>query len=198
MASVSGKGERNAVGVTGQVLTLRSVEKVAKLPLSKRLQQSRLALEGQASCWYHALLLLSFATSTANFRSIADDRRTQQTGISLCSIVLANDLLLFPMRRRLFDQRNLGLLQTTWRCKAAGKRRACCKNAYMKLPPGHVPGISFIKSSSRGGFGEKLLKQLGWKEGQGLGAEGQGISSFIKVHKKEDASGVRQLRCLAA
>ena len=59
----------------------------------------------------------------------------------------------------------------------------------MKLPPGYVPG-SAHKATAYGGIGEKLLKQFGWKEGQGLGAEGTGITSALKVAKKEDTIGV--------
>lgn len=61
----------------------------------------------------------------------------------------------------------------------------------MKLPPGFVPGVGVHKATAYGGFGEKLLRQLGWKDGQGLGAEGQGIKAAIKVTKKDDTVGVR-------
>ena len=59
----------------------------------------------------------------------------------------------------------------------------------MKLPIGYSPG-STHKATTYGGIGEKLLKQFGWKEGQGLGAEGTGITSALKVAKKEDTIGV--------
>eukprot|EP00877_Chromochloris_zofingiensis_P012765 jgi/Chrzof1/7742/Cz02g35040.t1 len=39
-------------------------------------------------------------------------------------------------------------------------------------------------------FGYKLLANLGWREGEGLGANKQGIAEHIKVKKKFDALGV--------
>eukprot|EP00775_Hariotina_reticulata_P012820 gene12820-12947_t len=39
-------------------------------------------------------------------------------------------------------------------------------------------------------FGYKLLENFGWKEGQGLGANKQGIKEHVKVKKKQDALGV--------
>lgn len=36
----------------------------------------------------------------------------------------------------------------------------------------------------------KLLKSMGWKEGQGLGAQKQGITEHVRVKKKFDALGV--------
>ncbi|WIA10963.1 hypothetical protein OEZ85_011126 [Tetradesmus obliquus] len=39
-------------------------------------------------------------------------------------------------------------------------------------------------------FGYKLLANFGWKEGQGLGANKQGIKEHLKVKKKQDALGV--------
>lgn len=62
----------------------------------------------------------------------------------------------------------------------------------MKLPPGHVPGVGLQQATAYGGLGEKLLKQYGWKEGQGLGSQGTGIKSAIKVLKKDDTIGVRK------
>lgn len=60
----------------------------------------------------------------------------------------------------------------------------------MKLPPGHIPGVGLKKPTAYGGLGEKLLKQYGWKEGEGLGSQGSGIKSAVKVFKKEDTIGV--------
>ncbi len=61
----------------------------------------------------------------------------------------------------------------------------------MKLPPGHIPGVGLQQATAYGGLGERLLKQYGWKEGQGLGVQGNGIKSAIKVLKKDDTIGVR-------
>ena len=63
----------------------------------------------------------------------------------------------------------------------------------MKLPPGYVPGVGVTKATAYGGFGEKLLKQYGWKDGEGLGAEGGGIKTALKVLKKDDNIGVNSL-----
>eukprot|EP00191_Tetraselmis_sp_GSL018_P007969 CAMPEP_0177602702 /NCGR_PEP_ID=MMETSP0419_2-20121207/15039_1 /TAXON_ID=582737 /ORGANISM="Tetraselmis sp., Strain GSL018" /LENGTH=419 /DNA_ID=CAMNT_0019096263 /DNA_START=20 /DNA_END=1279 /DNA_ORIENTATION=- len=60
----------------------------------------------------------------------------------------------------------------------------------MKLPPGHVPGVGVQQATAYGGFGEKLLRSLGWEKGDGLGRNRQGISQAIEVKKKEDNSGV--------
>jgi hypothetical protein len=60
----------------------------------------------------------------------------------------------------------------------------------MKLPPGYVPGVGVTKPTAYGGFGEKLLKQYGWKDGEGLGAAGSGIKSALKFLKKDDTIGV--------
>ncbi|GMH32845.1 hypothetical protein BSKO_00679 [Bryopsis sp. KO-2023] len=42
----------------------------------------------------------------------------------------------------------------------------------------------------KGSAGYKLLSSMGWKEGEGLGANGQGIVEHIKVKKKADSLGV--------
>lgn len=39
-------------------------------------------------------------------------------------------------------------------------------------------------------FGYKMLEQMGWSEGAGLGADGKGIKSHVKVNRKRDALGV--------
>lgn len=40
------------------------------------------------------------------------------------------------------------------------------------------------------GFGAKLMQQMGWKAGEGLGKEGQGRRSIITVTKREDGVGL--------
>jgi hypothetical protein len=60
----------------------------------------------------------------------------------------------------------------------------------MKLPPGHVPGVGVPKASGFGGLGQRLLEQMGWSKGQGLGKEQDGMREAIEVKKKEDALGV--------
>ena len=60
----------------------------------------------------------------------------------------------------------------------------------MKFPAGYVPGVGVVKASAFGGVGEKLLKSMGWADGQGLGKEGTGMKNAIEVKKKEDTTGV--------
>jgi len=60
----------------------------------------------------------------------------------------------------------------------------------MKLPPGHVSGQGVIKPTGYGGIGERLLRSMGWDQGQGLGKEGQGMTEALDVKKKEDTAGV--------
>lgn len=61
----------------------------------------------------------------------------------------------------------------------------------MKLPVGYVAGVGVVKATAYGGFGEKMLKSMGWQDGQGLGKEGTGMKKAIEVKKKEDTNGVR-------
>lgn len=62
----------------------------------------------------------------------------------------------------------------------------------MKLPPGYVPGQGPpLKPSGYGGFGERMLRSMGWEKGQGLGRNNDGIKEAIEVKKKEDTVGVR-------
>lgn len=60
----------------------------------------------------------------------------------------------------------------------------------MKLPPGHVAGKGVVRPTGYGGFGERLLRGMGWEAGQGLGKTGDGIKEAIQVTKKEDTVGV--------
>lgn len=60
----------------------------------------------------------------------------------------------------------------------------------MKLPPGHVAGQGVAKPVCTGGFGERMLRSMGWQAGEGLGREAQGIKAAIEVKKKEDTVGV--------
>ncbi|KAL4858564.1 G patch domain-containing protein 4 [Chlorella vulgaris] len=60
----------------------------------------------------------------------------------------------------------------------------------MKLPPGHVAGHGVVKPKCTGGFGERLMRTMGWQDGQGLGKEGTGITEAIQVKQKEDTVGV--------
>lgn len=39
-------------------------------------------------------------------------------------------------------------------------------------------------------FGQKMLEKMGWTEGSGLGAKGNGTTSHVKVRRKNDALGV--------
>ena len=60
----------------------------------------------------------------------------------------------------------------------------------MKLPAGYVPGEGVRKATAYGGFGERLLKRMGWEEGKGLGTNQHGMRKAIEVKKKEDHTGV--------
>lgn len=60
----------------------------------------------------------------------------------------------------------------------------------MKLPVGYVAGEGVLKPTGYGGYGERMLKSMGWDKGQGLGKEGQGMKAAIEVKKKEDTVGV--------
>ena len=60
----------------------------------------------------------------------------------------------------------------------------------MKLPPGYVPGVGVVAPTARGGFGERLLRRLGWADGEGLGKDGQGRADAVTVTKKADLAGV--------
>lgn len=61
----------------------------------------------------------------------------------------------------------------------------------MKLPPGYVPGLDKQhKATAKGGFGERLLKQLGWSEGKGLGLNEDGMAEALRVKQKKDQTGV--------
>lgn len=63
----------------------------------------------------------------------------------------------------------------------------------MKLPPGYVPGVGVHRASAYGGVGERLLKGMGWQEGQGLGRSKKGIKSALEVKRKDDTAGVRTM-----
>lgn len=65
----------------------------------------------------------------------------------------------------------------------------------MKLPPGFVPGQAEVKASGYGGYGERLLRSMGWDKGQGLGRCGTGIREAIQVKKKEDNAGIGGNNC---
>ncbi|KAG7672834.1 hypothetical protein Ndes2526B_g08310 [Nannochloris sp. 'desiccata'] len=60
----------------------------------------------------------------------------------------------------------------------------------MKLPDGYVAGQGVQKPTGYGGFGERMLRTMGWDKGQGLGKEQQGMKEAIEVKKKEDTVGV--------
>ena len=64
----------------------------------------------------------------------------------------------------------------------------------MKLPPDHFLPPSESKPPAR--LGEKLMQQMGWQKGQGLGKEGTGRKEHIRVKKKDNTEGVRLPICL--
>ena len=53
--------------------------------------------------------------------------------------------------------------------------------------------IRGAQATAYGGFGERLLKQMGWEDGQGLGRDRKGRAKAIEVKAKEDTVGVRYL-----
>lgn len=45
-------------------------------------------------------------------------------------------------------------------------------------------------SSKPSNFAKKQLEKMGWKEGEGLGKDKQGLKEHIKVNKKVTSEGV--------
>ena len=82
---------------------------------------------------------------------------------------------------------------TVW-LQPSGRRPSldtCSKSGTMKLPAGYVPGLlQQHKATAKGGFGERLLRQYGWTEGKGLGANETGIAEALRVKQKKDQTGV--------
>ena len=70
----------------------------------------------------------------------------------------------------------------------------------MKLPRGHTPRVTADgkvevhrhdeEKLARGGFGERMLRSLGWRDGDGLGAGRQGRAEAVTVTQKLDNKGV--------
>lgn len=60
----------------------------------------------------------------------------------------------------------------------------------MKLPENYVLGVGVVKPTAKGGFGQKMLEKLGWREGEGLGKNKTGMLQAIDVKKKNDKDGV--------
>ena len=53
----------------------------------------------------------------------------------------------------------------------------------------HDPnGTAWSKSKTKIGF--KLLEKMGWKEGEGLGREGDGVTEHVKVTRREETKGL--------
>jgi hypothetical protein len=55
---------------------------------------------------------------------------------------------------------------------------------------GVTEGPKLFQGVARNDFAFKLLKQMGWEEGMGLGKEKQGIKTHIRVRKNVEQSGV--------
>lgn len=53
-----------------------------------------------------------------------------------------------------------------------------------------MEGPKLFQGVARNDFAFKLLKQMGWEEGMGLGKEKQGIKTHIRVKKNLEQSGV--------
>ena len=65
----------------------------------------------------------------------------------------------------------------------------------MKLPPEHfrVQAEQKQAEEKQARFGERLMQQMGWAKGQGLGKDGKGRKEHIRVKKKETLEGVSEL-----
>jgi hypothetical protein len=73
----------------------------------------------------------------------------------------------------------------------------------MKLPRGHTPRVTADgkvevhrhdeEKLARGGFGERMLRSLGWRDGDGLGVGRQGRAEAVRVTQKLDNKGVREV-----
>lgn len=50
--------------------------------------------------------------------------------------------------------------------------------------------VNEAAGSSVSSFARKQLEKFGWRDGQGLGKDGQGISSHVKVRRREDNVGI--------
>ena len=44
--------------------------------------------------------------------------------------------------------------------------------------------------SDKSKYGYRMLEQMGWKEGKGLGLKEDGSTEHVKIHKKPDNSGM--------
>ena len=57
-------------------------------------------------------------------------------------------------------------------------------------------GSSFNEAAAApvAGFAKKQLEKMGWKSGQGLGKDRQGINTHIKVKKREDDVGIGHVK----
>lgn len=51
----------------------------------------------------------------------------------------------------------------------------------------HISSFCIISDDSK--FGQKMLEKMGWKHGQGIGLNNQGITENIKVRLKLDSKG---------
>lgn len=47
-------------------------------------------------------------------------------------------------------------------------------------------------------FAQKMMKNMGWEEGTGLGKDRQGMASYVKVKKKEDDAGIGREKAVRA
>ena len=60
----------------------------------------------------------------------------------------------------------------------------------MKLPAGYVPGVGVLTNTALGGFGQRMLEKMGWKKGEGLGKDKDGVTEALEVKNKQDTAGV--------
>ena len=61
----------------------------------------------------------------------------------------------------------------------------------MKLPTWHGEGTrEKAWQGALSGYGARLMAGMGWREGQGLGKDAQGIARCLEEKRKADATGV--------